>query len=325
MNSIYLRDTFFRSTKIWLAGMLSILVAEALDLHFSVSAGIVAILSVASTKKETLKTIINRFCTFSIAMITAFCMYTIFGFHIEAFLMFFGVFILICNYFKWESAIAINSVLASHFLTFQKITYHTLINEFLLFLIGSIFAIGVNLHLHKKTEYITSLKTETDEQIRIVLERMSIKIATEGTKVYNDERFKKLDKSISIAKNIALENYMNSFLKASKTDIEYLIMREKQIKVLHVIYTYILKIKSITSTTQHVSKYLKRVSMNFNMGNSAVELLNELYTLMDELKNSELPKTREEFEDRALLYLILNHMEEFLILKLTYHRMVQGQ
>lgn len=325
MDSFYLKSTLFRSLKIWLAGMFSILVAESLHLQFSVSAGVVAILSVAQTKKETVKTIINRFCTFSIAMGIAFCMYNIFGFHIEAFLLFFGLFIFICNYFKWQSAIAINSVLASHFLTFQYMNFYTLLNEFLLFLIGSTFAIGVNLHLHKREEYIALLKSETDEQIRIVLQRMSLKIMKEGAKQYNGDRFTKLDKSIEVAKSIAIENHMNSFFKEEKTDIEYILMREKQIKILHVIYTYLLKLKYITNTTQHVSGYLRRVSLNFNMGNSAVELLTELYTLMDELKSSELPKTREEFEDRALLFLILCHMEEFLILKINYHRKTQNQ
>lgn len=320
MNHIYFTNTLLKSTKVWLAGILSILVAEALNLDFQISAGIVAILSVAQTKKETLKTVLNRFCTFSIAMIIAFCVYNNFGYTIHSFLIFLAFFIFVCHIFKWDSAIAINSVLVSHFITFGSMEKEFFINEFLLYLIGSTFAILVNLHLHQKTQYIELLKRETDEQIKILLRRMSIKIITGGAKVYNGERFKKLDHSIETAKAIAIENYMNRFLNAEKQDIEYLLMRQKQIAVLHVIYMYILKINSVTTTTDDVAGYLVKVSNSFNMGNSAIGLVDDLHTLMENLKTSELPQTREEFEDRAMLYLIMHHIEEFLMLKVKFYK-----
>ncbi len=312
MNHIYFMNVFFKSMKIWIAGILSILTAEVLHLDFSISAGVVAILSVAPTKKETLKTIVIRFYTFSIAMCWAYVIYKCFGYTIYAFLLFLGWFILICNFFEWQSAIAINSVLVSHFLTFGSMEIAFFLNEFLLFLIGSVFAIGVNLHLHQNTEYITLLKTETDEQIKIILERMSYKIATDEIQDYNGDCFKKLNHSIEIAKNIAYENYQNQWLHAEKWDFEYMVMREQQIKVLYIIYQYISKIKTVTQTTNDVSAYLYQVSKQFHTENTAIGLLEDLKGLMTNLKESKLPETREEFEDRALLFLIMQHMEEFL-------------
>lgn len=320
MKDIYFKNTLLRATKFWIAGLLSILIAEYMGLEFSISAGIVAILSVASTKKETLATVINRFGTFSIAILTSYVIYTIFGYNMTAFIIFFGQFIFICNYFKWESAIAINSVLISHFLTFGEMNLFTFLNEFGLYIIGSTLAITVNLHLHQKNEYIIRLKSQTDEQIKIALEKMSLKIITIDTLDYNDMYLKKLNKSINIAKNIAMENYMNRFLNAEKHDIEYMLMREKQISVLHIINRYVLKIKTTTTTTKDVAGFFINVSKNFNEGNSAEELYKELEILLETLKNSQLPKTREEFEDRALLYLILMHMDEFLRLKITFYR-----
>ena len=51
-----MKGLLFRSVKIIAAAVLAILVAQALGLDFAVSAGIVAILSVQPTKKETLRT-----------------------------------------------------------------------------------------------------------------------------------------------------------------------------------------------------------------------------------------------------------------------------
>lgn len=65
----YINKTKILNTcKIGLAAILAILLAQVLQLTFAVSAGIVAILSVAPTKKETIKTAIGRFFAFLVAI-----------------------------------------------------------------------------------------------------------------------------------------------------------------------------------------------------------------------------------------------------------------
>ncbi|MBQ1592824.1 MAG: aromatic acid exporter family protein, partial [Treponema sp.] len=63
-----MKGLLFRSVKIIAAAVLAILVAQALGLDFAVSAGIVAILSVQPTKKETLRTALARFLAFAVAL-----------------------------------------------------------------------------------------------------------------------------------------------------------------------------------------------------------------------------------------------------------------
>lgn len=317
-------NILFKAIKIWIASIFAISLSQFLSLEFSVSGGIVAILSVGSTKKETFKTAINRFLAFGVALIIAFIIYNIFGYTIFAFSIYLLVFIIVCNFMKWENAMAMNSVLISHFLTFKSMEWAYILNEVLLFVIGVSCAIVVNLHLNKKTQYMMLLRNETDEQIKLILQRMSVKIIMANTeefkdyKKYNGECFKKLNTSINKAKNTAHENYMNQLINAEKWDMEYIIMREQQIHVLRTIYNYIIKLKSIPDTAEDISNLLKKISIEFDENNSAIELLDELYVLMNNLRLTELPKTRPEFEDRAILYLIMNHIEEFLILKVEF-------
>lgn len=63
---------------------------------------------------------------------------------------------------KWISAMAMDSVLISHFLSFGKTGPAEIKNEVLLFVLGVAFGILVNLLLHKKTDYIEELKKQTD-------------------------------------------------------------------------------------------------------------------------------------------------------------------
>ena len=57
---------------------------------------------------------------------------------------------------------SMDSVLISHFLSFEKTGPAEIKNEVLLFVLGVAFGILVNLLLHKKTDYIEELKKQTD-------------------------------------------------------------------------------------------------------------------------------------------------------------------
>ena len=81
-----MKGLLFRSVKIIAAAVLAILVAQALGLDFAVSAGIVAILSVQPTKKETLRTALARFLAFAVALVISLALFNLLGFTLPVFL-----------------------------------------------------------------------------------------------------------------------------------------------------------------------------------------------------------------------------------------------
>ena len=48
-------------------------------------------------------------------------------------------------------------------------------------------------------------------------------------------------------------------------------------------------------------------------------MLSALHNLLAEMQRQPLPVTRGEFEDRALLYVLLRRMEDFLLLKREFY------
>jgi hypothetical protein len=56
---------------------------------------------------------------------------------------------------------------------------------------------------------------------------------------------------------------------------------------------------------------LQKVSLEYPIQNNEI-LLNEFNELWNEMKNRPLPQTRQEFEDRAELFTLLELIEEFL-------------
>lgn len=307
------------SIKIIIATILAILTAQLLNLDFAISAGIVAILSVQPTKKETLKTALARFYAFVVALIISFACYKILGFTTLAFFVYITIFILICQFFGWYSAMAMDSVLISHFITLKGFTFADVKNECLLFLIGVSFGIIANLFLHKKTDKIEMLKKEADDQIRQILHRMSKKILDLDFSDYNGDCFKKLDKAIIDAKIFALQNYNNQFRKADHFDEQYIEMRERQKAVLFEVYKCIVELKTVPSTAQQVSAFFEKVSTEYEKNNDVLSLLEELKQIQKSMKEKPLPQNRAEFEDRAILFMILKRMEEFLCIKRDFY------
>lgn len=72
--------------------------------------------------------------------------------------------------------------------------------------------------------------------------------------------------------------------------------------------------------TMMLSELTKNVALNIYVDNDCVELIEKLDLLREEYKKMDLPKNRDEFENRALLYQYLNDLEDFLVIKREYIR-----
>ena len=304
------------TVKITVAAVIAILCAQALKLDFAVSAGIVAILSVQPTKKETLRTALARLLAFAVALLISITLFNLLGFTVPVFFLYLLIFILVCQWRKWISAMAMDSVLISHFLSFGKTGPAEIKNEVLLFVLGVAFGILVNLLLHKKTDYIEELKKQTDNQIKQALHRMALRIQNPAlADYYNGSCFVSLNESIFTAKKQAEENYNNQFSKKDTFDSCYLDMREKQTRILYEMFKAARALHTTPTTAALLSDFLEKVSNEYHKDNDVKALLEELALIHDKMKAHPLPQTRTEFEDRANLFILMERLKEFLQIK----------
>lgn len=309
-----MNKVFFNTVKITLAAIIAILIARIANLEFYISAGIVTILTIQSTKKETIATAIERFFAFIIAIIIAYVSFSLFGFNILSFGIYLLFYIFICQYFKWYASMAVNSVLISHFLTFSHISLYSLINEILLFVIGVGIGIVSNMHLHRNIDYMNALKLEADEQIKYILLRMSKRIIN-GVDDYDGNCFDKLNDLIVQAKAVSIENENNVVFNKNNFDKEYIRMREHQSQVLYDMYKTIKTMDTTPLTAKIISDFLRKISIEYHENNDCRDLIEEFNTIDLDMKSVPLPSNRKEFEDRARLFSLLRLIEEFLEIK----------
>ena len=306
--------------KLSLAVTIAIELAMLLNLEFEISAGIVAILTIQPTKKETISTALGRLVAFVIALIIAFICFSILGITKSAFLIYIMIYIFVCYLFNWNNAITMNSVLVSHFVMLERMDVSQVVNEVLIFAIGVGIGIIANLHLHKKVDYIEKMKKEADRQIIWILRRMSERILNKDLPNYNSECFKVLEKQLRDAKNLAEENYNNQFRKNDIYDIEYLSMCERQYIVLYEMYRNVSKLGSKPITAEKVANFFAYMADEFDKNNDGKELMKQFREMDMYMKSQPLPVIRQEFEDRARLFNLMRKIEEFICIKMEFYQ-----
>ncbi len=301
--------------KITAAAVIALAIAELAGLEFSVSAGIVAILSVLPTKKETVRTAIDRFVAFAVALIIAALCYGFIGFNLTAFSIYLLIFIIYCRIFGFYSAMAMDSVLISHFLSTSNMDLNSILNEVLLFIIGTMMGIIVNLTLRKNKKKTDELTLKTDEQIKHILIRASERVMDTDLTNYDGTCLVKLDKHLEKARKQALTDYKNDLIDPDDSDIRYIEMRDKQAEILSEIYRNVSELKTTPDTGRIISDFLVKIAQEYDRENDVSYLLEECDSINEEFKEKPLPQNREEFEDRARLFVLMRSIEDFLEIK----------
>lgn len=315
-----MKNKLVLAIKIIIAAILAVMIAKFLKLDFAVSTGIIAVLTIQPTKRETIKTAFARFLAFIVALFIACVCFGLLGVNWTAFFVYLSIFVLFCCFMDWSSSIATCSVLVAHFLTAGAVNLHTVLNELLIFVIGAGVGILANLHLKKQTSYMKKLSLATDEQIRKILLRMSERIMNSDIADYNGSCFAVLDKRIYEAKTLAMKNYNNQFDKNDIYDMEYINMREKQRQILYEMYKNASKLSDSPITAARISDYLKNMSDVFDENNNGEKLLQEFKEMDSYMKSQPLPTARVEFEDRARLYILMRNIEDFIKIKMVFFR-----
>lgn len=312
------KNSFVKSLKIALAAVLSIAIAGELGLQYSATAGIITVLSIQNTKRETLKSARNRGLAFLCALLLSFLCFSLMGYSLWAFAVYLLIFAMICLCAGWAEAIAMDSVLITHFLTEKSFTPDIMGNEVLLFLIGTCMGILVNLHLHRKEKEFNRLADEVDIQIKGILHRMSLWLPREDRSEYGSDCFERLEEALKAAKLCAAANYNNALLGGDARELDYILMREQQSIVLKEIYGNIKRIEYLPSQAKQVAELFGQIEQGYHKNNTVEELLERLEELLTDMQGQELPVSREEFEARAILFYILMQIKGLLQIKREY-------
>ena len=309
------KEYLLKSIKIALAALISIAIAGKLELVNSATAGIITILSIQNTKRETLRSAGRRGLAYLCALSLAAVVFGCFGYTLPVFAIYLFLFSLFCLNRGWPETISMASVLVTHFLEAENMSAGMVINESLLFVIGAGIGILVNLHLHRKSEEFGKLAEEVDAQVKGILLRMSRLLMVEDKSGFRPDCFEKLEGYLEAARLCAATNYNNQLWLQDTYELDYVAMRQQQAVVLQGIYESIASIGYHPSQAEQVAELINEIHNQYHKENTAEKLLMQLQELVDRMRKEQLPASREEFEARAILFYILTQLKRLMMIK----------
>lgn len=301
--------------KMLIAGIVSFIVARALNIENYISAPAISILSIQLTRKDFIEIAVKRYISGFLSIVFSALLFHLLGIN----LLTFSLILIILLFVSWtlnaSEGIVLSVVLISHFLSYNDVTWSFIGHEILLLTVAVLVAFIINMFYPNKSKdkIIANLRKVdqiTSLYLKDIINYLNDKVEFDS-KIHHQNFNILLNESTLIDKNLILEN--------DQSYLNYLTMREVQIKILADINESVKTIKSHHEYTEKICRMLFALSENISFDNKALSLSDDLNDLKQFFIESPLPKSRSEFETRSTLLQILNDIERFLSIKIAFH------
>ena len=231
--------------------------------------------------------------------------------------------VIIAEMLGWGATISVNALIGMHFLEVRDFEFDFIANEFMLVLIGITMALVLNLFYDygSQRKALVENMRYTEERLQMILGEISAYLANKEMQRNVWDDICALEKEVQGFIQDAYEYQDNTFQSHPGYYIDYFEMRMKQCNVIHNLHYEMKKIRHMPDEAMIISSYVFDMLVCVKEYTVPTAQLDELHELFAIIRKNPLPKTREEFESRAMLYHILMDLEEFLVFK---RRFVDG-
>ena len=321
------KKSLLLSLKIGIGGSIAIYIAQAMQLDYPISAGTVTLLTLMASKWETIKLSCFRLVTLLITLVVAGIISTHVGSGWLEFGLILTLVVFISEYLGWRATISVNAVVVAHLITDQEFTPEAVENEILLVIIGIAIAVFFNLfnfNLTHKRQIIANMRY-TENRLQMIMTELAAYLSGKEMSRNVWEDICGLEKQIQKFSKDAEEYQANTFQSHPEYYIGYFEMRYEQCCILNNLHYEMKKIRSMPKLAELVAEFLLYLTdyvIEINAPDRQVERLKAIFA---DMKNEELPKTGDEFENRAMLYHILMDIEDFLFCKKRFVEELDAQ
>ncbi|MGL4344809.1 MAG: aromatic acid exporter family protein [Cellulosilyticaceae bacterium] len=307
-----------RTLKTGIGAAVAMLIAQFIGLMYWPSAGIITILSIQGTKRTSIQIAVKRVIATVVALVLATLLFMIGGHSPVIFGLFLLIFIPITVRFELVDGIVMAAVLVTHLMGEERIGTGILLNEVGLVVVGVSVALILNLYMPSVEAELAISRSHIEQSMYSLFLEMSECLRARASSVQEDTLFISLRDQISKAK-VQAYKYANNHVFAKVSPYEkYFEMRDSQYQVMQYMREHYSRLFMTYSETEQVADFTLKVAKTITGQVTAVQLLQELEGLREHFRLSPLPQTREEFENRAMLYQFLNDLEHFLEIKRVF-------
>lgn len=307
------KTDIFKVVKLSLGSSLAIFLASLLNLQYATVAGVITLLVVKDTKKETLKGALSKLLGFILCTIYSYICFTFLGYNLLAFSIYTFITIGTCFVLNIRAVIPMCIVIASHYLLQSSISLNWIINETGLFIIGAGIGIIINMFMLSNVQQIYVVQHKLQKEVSEILIHISNIIINPSNITQCEGYLTNLNDLISKSMNVAYENINNNLLSDTQFLLEHLQIMKGQRDILTNLYKLVLKLNSVPEQAYVISEFINKIGHASYRVDTINNLSLELEEIIENMKNQPLPVNRDEFENRAILFLCLTELEKFLV------------
>ncbi|MCF6137808.1 aromatic acid exporter family protein [Pseudalkalibacillus berkeleyi] len=304
----------YRTIKTAIAAPIAILIAQAFQLEFYVSAGILAILCIKVTKKKSVVSSWERFAACLIGIVFAFVFFEGISYHPLVLGLLLIIFIPTMVALKLKEGVITSSVIVLHFLVLKDFSFAIVMNELGIIVIGIGMALIMNLYMPSMETELRALQRDLESKFQKILREFAW-FLREGESLWDGAEIVEVDHLIQKAKSMAFKDIENHLTRHEDQYYNYFKMREKQYEILGRVMPIITSIDRTYAQNFRIADFMDDLAEAVHPGNTAQKYLDELEQMRQAFKHMDLPKDRSEFETRSALHYFLTEMEQYLILK----------
>lgn len=309
----------YRTIKTAIGTALSIFIAHQLGLQFYASAGILTILCIQITRKQSLLISFERLGACLLGLLFSAVFFEGIGYTPLTIMVMLLLFIPVVVRLNLKEGFVTSSVIILHIYTLQQVNLAIILNELAIIGIGIGVALLMNLHMPNANKELKALQDAVEQNMSRILREYSIYLRA-GESAWDGKEMIETAALLHRAKSLALQDVENQFLRQEHLYYHYFDMRDKQFALLERILPIVSSLNHQFPQGEHMAEFMENLSASVHPGNTAHLFLAELSEMREQIKQTPLPKTREEFETRASLFYLLNEIERYLLIKYEYHR-----
>lgn len=318
-------DMGIRVIKTAVAVFFAILIANALELHYALSAGLLAILGVDVTIKRTLKSSTERIAATMIGLLFGSFVFYVFGFSTWVIALFILIYYPLMVKVRLADGIVSSSVLVFHIVSEGTVTFSNILNEIMLLLIGLGIACIVNLlYMPRADRNLSELRLRVEGLFSCIFLHMAEHLREPST-VWDGCELLEAPDAIREGLDLARKAAENKLFQVKDHWRPYFDMRrlhfesiQRMIDLVAQVYQTLPHGESVSDLFVHLSEDVKN---EYYTGKSEGELLK----LEQHFKTMPLPTTRAEFEMRSALLQLCLELKQYLAISKKMKKPIQVQ
>ncbi|GEN57215.1 hypothetical protein GCM10012290_10700 [Halolactibacillus alkaliphilus] len=304
----------YRTLKTAIAAPAAVWIAELMQLDSYGSAGIIAVLCIQPTRKQSFLTAWHRIAAGLLSMVYAYVIFEWIGYSPLTIGLLLLLFIPVTDKLNITPGIVTSLVILFHFYAARRVDIDIIINEALIMFIGIGVALILNLYMPNLDNKFADLRIQVESNYQSFFRNVAKYLRGEVVTI-NGEMLIATKKALKEADILVQRDLENTFSKSTSYRRSYFSMREIQLhsleRMLKVIRPQMVSVKQ----AKLIADLLDDLADAIYPENPVDYHIHSVNDLLDRFEKQDLPKTREEFEIRADLFQLLNEIDHYLTIK----------